>query len=111
MQVEMMHDKMYIRLNPIKAQSKRIERVDGTNVDLELPEVRSRETRIAKVLAVGPEAAEAGFDEGDLVVVTFMAGTVLHFAEYDITDDTHRIIGWREVLCKIIEDKEDKKEE
>lgn len=103
---EMIADKMYVRLNPVTSSSKTIERNDGTSVDLELPEKHHEETRIGRIVAVGPEAAAEGFDEGQMIVVTFMAGTILHFPADDITDDTHRIIGYREVLCRIVEEDE-----
>ena len=98
---EMLHDKMYIRLQPVTSTSKKFIKDDGSEGELELPEKHHEETRLATVLAVGPDAADKGFDAGDIVVVTFMAGTVLHFPADDITDDTHRIVGYREILCRL----------
>ena len=98
---EMLFDKMYIRLEAVKSTSKTIKKDDGGTVELELPEKHHEDTRIAAVLAVGPEAADKGFDAGDIVVVTFAAGAILHFPADNITDDTHRIVTVREILCKI----------
>lgn len=103
---EMIDDKMYIRLQPVASTVKEVERDDGSIVKLELPEKHSEDTRIGKVVAVGPDAADKGFDAGDTVVVSFMAGLILHFPADNITDDTHRIIGYREVACKIIDEEE-----
>lgn len=103
---EMIDDKMYIRLQPVTSRVKEIKRDDGSVAELELPEKHSEDTRIGTVVAVGPDAAEKGFDAGDTVVVSFMAGLILHFPADNITDDTHRIIGYREVACKIIDDEE-----
>lgn len=103
---EMIDDKMYIRLEPVTSRIKEVKRDDGSIAKLELPEKHSEDTRIGRVVAVGPDAAERGFDAGDQVVVTFVAGAILHFPADNITDDTHRIISYREVLCKIIDDEE-----
>ena len=100
---EMLFDKMYIRLEPVKSTSKTVKRDDGSEVELELPEKHHEDTRIAAVLAVGPEAAKVGFDAGDIVVVTFAVGAILHFPADNITDDTHRIVTVREILCKLHE--------
>lgn len=103
---EMLFDNMYVKLEPVKAESKDIVRDDGSITTLQLPEKHHTETRIGTVIAVGPDAAEKGFDAGDIVVVTFMAGTVLHFPADDITDDCHRIVGFREILAKLHEPEE-----
>ena len=100
---EMLFDNIYVKLNPVTSESKKIVRDDGSETTLELPEKHHIETRIGTIVAVGPEAAEKGFDAGDLVVVTFMAGTILHFPADNITDDTHRIVGFREILARLHE--------
>ena len=97
---------MYIRLQPVGATSKTVKRDDGSSVELQLPEKHSEETRVAKVIAVGPDAAKQGFDAGDTVVVTFASGVILHFPADNITDDTHRIVSTREILMKIKEPEE-----
>lgn len=67
-----------------------------------LPGDRSEGTRLAKVMAKGPDVS-AAIEVGDIYAVQWFAGTVVNIAESNLLDNTHRLMGESELMAKVEE--------
>ena len=94
--------RLLIQLNRVKELSKKIERNDGTETELILPEKHSEETRTGIIIACG-EDVDKKFKPGDKILVAFFSGVTLHFPGESILDDTIRMITQSEIMALIKE--------
>lgn len=83
--------RVLVKLNPVKEKK--------TDSGLYLADLHSEQTREGEILAVGKEVFD--FFRGEKIIVSYNAGTVLHFPGSQILDDTLRVISQHEILAKI----------
>ena len=87
--IEPLGDRVYIELEPMQEKVKRIM----------VPDDHSERTRVATVLATGPECQHLCV--GDRVIVSYYTGTILHLLQYDLTDINHRIARESEIMARV----------
>ncbi len=67
-----------------------------------LPGDRSEGTRLAKVLAKGPDVSDA-IEIGGIYAIQWFTGTVVNIAESNLLDNTHRLISESELMARVEE--------
>ena len=95
-------NRLLVQLNTIKEISKKIEKDDGTEGELILPQQHSEETRTAIIIACGDDV-DKKFKPGDKILVALFSGVTLHFPGEGITDDTIRMITHSEIMARVEE--------
>ena len=85
-----------------------LDRVEEKKVGgIYLPDMHSENSRLARVLAIGPEVKE--YKPGERVLVNFFAGKVLDVVTVSTLikkqDDTLRVVTDEEILVGVIEEK------
>lgn len=79
----------------------RVNRVKEKNVGgIVIPDKHSELTRIAIVDAVG-DGAKDQFKPGDIVMLGFNEGDVIHLVSERISDDTYRMVPSNSIQAKI----------
>jgi len=94
--------RLLVQLNPIKATARKIVRDDGSETELHLADDHPEETRFGIVLATGEEV-DTKYRVGSRILVSFLAGIVLHLPGEGVVNDTIRMITQMEILAFIEE--------
>lgn len=89
-------DRVIIKLRPVE------ERKYGS---LYIPDKHSEPSRIADVMAVGPDVKY--YLTGDRVVVGYWSGIVVEFPEFKVSGDCLRVVREAEILAVIEEENVD----
>jgi co-chaperonin GroES (HSP10) len=118
MKIKPCGDRLYVRLGKVESGM--------SEGGIYLPDLHSEESRLGEVVDIGPDVnpkpykervlvevngkveekiativPEPLFEIGDRVIIQFFSGTAIHIVSENILDDTHRIVGFREVLAKV----------
>ena len=83
--------RVLVKLNPVKEMK--------TEGGIYIQDMHSEQTREGEILAVGDEVFN--FFRNERIIISYNAGTVLHFPGSQILDDTLRVISQHEILAKI----------
>ena len=83
--------RVLVKLNPVKEMK--------TEGGIILGDLHAEQTREGEILAVGGEVFD--FFRGEKIIISYNAGTVLHFPGSGVLDDTLRVISQHEILCKL----------
>jgi co-chaperonin GroES (HSP10) len=77
-----------------------------TDGGIYLPDKHSEGTRLAKVLAKGPDVSP-DVEIGSIWAVEWYAGTPVHFVSIGMLDDTNRLVSESELMARIDEVEDD----
>lgn len=73
-----------------------------TDGGIYLPDQHSEGTRLAKVLAKGPDVS-ADVEDGGIYAVEWHVGSPLHFVTSNMLDDTRRLVSESELMARVEE--------
>ncbi len=86
---------LYCQLNRVEEKK--------TEGGIIIPDKHSEGTRLAKVIAKGPDVSK-DIEIGSIWAIQWHAGEALHFTTIGMLDDTMRLISESELMAKIEED-------